>query len=152
MNVDAVSLIATDVVLSFDTTVALAGGVVAADEDLVSLDGVSYSLLFDGSALGIDPALDLDGASVGASGELLVSFDSGGTVGGVTFDDDTVLRRSSGGAWSIAFDVGSAHAGFGGADVVAVPESGVTLSVLAGGWMLLAAARTRQGRSSARNM
>jgi hypothetical protein len=140
VDVDAVAVDGSgNLVLSFDVTVDLGGGLVVADEDLVSFDGVSFALLFDGSAEGVAEYLDLDGISIGSLGSLLMSFDTTGEVGGWWFDDDTVMRYN-GTTWTPLFETDFAHPGFEGGDVIALPEpsfmlqfgSSVLLLVLVG--------------------
>ena len=106
--------------LSFDTTVDLGSGVIAADEDLVLFLGGGFVLSFDGSAAGLDPALDLDAANVQPDGSFVLSLDQAGTIGGVVFDDDTVLIWD-GAVWAVAVDASDLDAAFGPADLVAVP-------------------------------
>ena len=120
---DAVAVTgAGDLVLSFDTTVML-GEVTADDEDLVALDATGVaSLLWDGSAAGVNSALDLDGAHIIASnGHLLVSFDGSGSVGGVFFDDEDVLEHDPvGGTWELVQDSSGRFASWGRADLDAL--------------------------------
>ena len=129
-------------VLSFDTTVALPGGVVAADEDLVSwsvLDG--FQLAFDGSAAGVPRALDIDAAHDLGRDEYLVSFDTSGALGGIAFDDEDVLRWD-GSAWSLYTDGSAESLIAGGADLdaLAVPEPrlvtalGIAVLALGAAW------------------
>jgi len=137
VRIDAASVHGSgDLLLSFDTSVDLdgvPGGGVADDEDLVRFDGVSLSLFFDGSAEGIDEALDLDGAHYDpADGSLLLSFDVSGTVAGQHFDDeDVLLWDPSGPTWSLVYDASALHAELSAADVTALPEPA--------GWLPLAA-------------
>jgi hypothetical protein len=120
VDVDAVTRDGSDLLLSFDVSVGPAG-VVFADEDLVRWDGASFSLAFDGSASGIDPALDLNAAHRLTNGNLLLSFDGAGTVGGVSFADEDVLELSPGGStWELAFEVALVHPGWAAADLVAL--------------------------------
>lgn len=112
-----------DLLLSFDVTVSL-GGVVADDEDLVRFDAGTgaFSLFFDGSGAGVATGLDLDAAErLAANGNLLVSFDTAGTVGGVTFSDEDVLEFDPvGGDWELSYDGSGEHASWSGADVDAI--------------------------------
>ncbi|MEM9593383.1 MAG: hypothetical protein AAGD06_03940 [Acidobacteriota bacterium] len=93
--------------VSFDTTVELpavgATTLVADDEDLVKTNGTLFEAFFDGSAAGLDPAVDLDGAHLDtAEGELRLSLDISGQVGGVTFNDEDLLGWNlSSGAWRL---------------------------------------------------
>lgn len=130
-----------DLILSFDTTVDLGGGVIAGDEDLVRFDGLStYAVFFDGSAQGIASGLDLDGAGFRASdGHLLVSFDVSGSVGGVGFDDEDILEFDpSGPSWSLVYDGSALHGALGAADVVALPEPESWMTLMAGAALLCA--------------
>jgi hypothetical protein len=114
-----------DLVLSFDTTVSL-GGVTADDEDLVRIDLPvgTPSLLFDGSARGIAPGLDLDAADVLIDGRLLLSFDGSGTVGGVTFnDEDALIFDPTAGTFALAYDGSSEFGAWAAGDLDAVDGS-----------------------------
>lgn len=144
VQIDAIGF-GNGLVLSFDTDVSLPGGLTAADEDLVRVVGSTYSMAFDGSANGVDRALDVDGAQALGGGGYLVSFDTAGTVGAVTFQDEDILRHV-GGVWSLEFDGSNADADWAAADLDAlqVPEpSG--MAVLAAG--LLGLARLARRRS-----
>jgi hypothetical protein len=90
--------------LSFDVTVSLPGGLVADDEDVVSWVAGSWASVFDGSASGVAPGLDLDGVDFDRFGDrLYLSFDGSGEIGGVAFDDEDALALS-GSVWSLALD------------------------------------------------
>ena len=119
-----------DLLLSFDTTVDL-GALTADDGDLVVFDGASFSMAFDASAAGVPEALDLDGAHDLGNGNLGLSFDGSGQLGGVDFDDEDVLEYDpSGPTWLLAYDGSAEHAGWGGGpdlDAVALPEPGMLL-------------------------
>jgi len=132
VQVDAIGF-SNGFVLSFDTDVSLPGGVTVADEDLVKVIGGVYTLVFDGSANGIDRSLDVDGAQALPGGGYLVSFDTAGTVGAVTFQDEDILRHV-GGTWTMEFDAGNADADWGPADLDAlqVPEPGGSAGLMAG--------------------
>lgn len=148
-RVDAVTVASSgDLLLSFDTTVDLGGGVVAADEDLVSFDGANFALVFDGSAQGLCEALDLDGASLDIdTGRIGVSLDGSGSVGGVDFDDEDILEfQPVGSSWSLQYDGSSVHASLGPADVNAVPEPGMLTQLGAGAAALAWMARRRSAR------
>lgn len=141
---DATSLAASGLLLSFDTTVDLGGGLVAADEDLVEWDGSGFALVFDGSVQGLDPALDVDAAQDLGGGAFLMSFDTSGAISGLNFDDEDVVRFD-GTAWSLEFDASAADPDWAAADLdaVMVPEPSSRLLLLAGvtGWIALAGRR-----------
>jgi hypothetical protein len=151
-QVDAIGVVAGDLLLSFDVTVAL-GNVTAADEDLVRLESTVpdvWSLYFDGSTAGVPAGADLDGADLlDQSGNLALSFDISGSVGGVTFDDEDILEYvEAGGTWSKRYDGSTAHAALAAADVdaVFVPEPmalGAGAAALFG--LLMATRRRRAG-------
>jgi hypothetical protein len=148
VSTDAVSQTSGgDLLLSFDTTVDLTT-TIAADEDLVSWNGASFALVFDGSAEGLADGLDLDAAHTLAGDVLAVSFDAGGSIGGIDFDDDDVLRFDpSGPTWTLLYDASAEHASMAAADVqaVAVPEPARILQ-LASGLVFLAVAGWRTDR------
>jgi Calx-beta domain/IPTL-CTERM motif len=118
--IDALSEADGALLLSFDVAVDL-GAVVADDEDLVAFDGTVFTLFFDGSAAGVPPALDLDAAHRLSNGHLLLSFDTGGTIAGVSFEDEDVLEFDPAAAsWVLAYDGSAQHAGWPAADLDAL--------------------------------
>ena len=121
-NIDAASADHGDMLVSFDTTVLVGGSLVIHDEDILRIDGTTFSLHLDGAAAGIDPSLDIDAVHRFVGGDLLVSFDTSGTVGGVTFDDEDLLEyRSDTSTWEMAYDASaSAVSVWTGADLDAV--------------------------------
>ena len=143
VQVDAIGF-SNGLVLSFDTDVALPGGITAADEDLVKVIGSTYTMVFDGSNFGIDRALDVDGAQALVGGGYLVSFDTAGTVGAITFQDEDILKNI-GGTWSMEFDGSVADPDWGPADMDAlqVPEPGF-VAMLGTGAFALAGFRRRR--------
>ncbi len=119
---DAVSMIGSNLLLSFDTTVVLNGRAVA-DEDVVNFDG---SIAFDGSIEGVPAELDLDGLAYLDNGHLLVSFDGGGVVGGVNFRDEDILEYDGAtGTWELAYDARANDPRWAAADLVALDAQGV---------------------------
>lgn len=160
--VDAVSEIGPgDLLLSFDVAVAI-GGVFADDEDLLRVHAGTTTVFFDGSAAGIDPALDLNAAHiVTATGHLLLSFDDSGTVAGIDFTQSDVLEFTPGtGSWAASYLGTSEHAGWATAElrgVVAIvanqpPPAPPAFDVAgrggAGGAGLFAGARRLFGRGT----
>ncbi len=143
VQVDAIGF-SNGLVLSFDTDVSLPGGITAADEDLVKVIGSTYTMVFDGSTFGIDRALDVDGAQALVGGGYLVSFDTAGTVGAITFQDEDILKNV-GGTWSMEFDGSVADPDWGPADMDAlqVPEPGF-FAMLGTGAFALAGFRRRR--------
>jgi hypothetical protein len=107
------------------------------DEDLVSwAPGPVYAMVFDGSASGIAPALDLDAASrlVETADILLLSFDGSGiTPGGTLFDDeDTLLYDPGLGTWAMYADASlSDPFDYPAVDVIALPEPGAPAALAA---------------------
>jgi hypothetical protein len=141
---DATSLSSGGLLLSFDTTVDLGGGLVVADEDLVEWNGSSFALIFDGSAEGIDTALDVDAAQALSGGAFLMSFDTSGTISSIDFDDEDVVRFD-GANWSMEFDASAADADWAAADLdaVMVPEPLAGLLLLFGSVGLVGLAKLR---------
>ncbi len=149
-KIDAIGVIAGDLLLSFDVTVTV-GNVTADDEDLVRLESTQpdvWSLYFDGSAQGVPASADLDGADViDTTGHLALSFDISGSVGGVAFDDEDILDYDPiGHGWTMRYD-GSAHfASLAAADTDAVfaPEPAAIALGASAFVTLLAARRARE--------
>jgi hypothetical protein len=149
-DVDSITSEIPDLVISFDTTVEL-GANIYDDEDLVRYTGGVFSLLFDGSAHGLAPSVDLDGAHVlPTNGHLVLSFDTSGTVGGLNFDDEDALEYD-GNAWEILYDGSAEHAGWVAGDINAlnvVPEPGQSATLVVGLLALAGMKARRYGRSS----
>lgn len=136
-------------VLSFDTTVLL-DGVIVEDEDLARFDGTRFTLALDGSAVGIDSALDTDGVEAIGPGVWALSFDNDGTVGGVTFADEDVVRVDTSGpgpTFALLFDGSFEHAGWRDADLHALPEPGSATSLLSGAVALVVLESGRRERA-----
>jgi len=119
--IDAVSVgNNNDLLLSFDTTVAL-DGITVEDEDLVRFNGTTFSLFFDGSDAGVPAALDLDGAYLNCNGSLLLSFDGSAMIDGMAFDDeDVLLYDPASDTWVIAYNGSAQHTGWIAADLNAL--------------------------------
>lgn len=102
-NIDAVARVGGDLVLSFDTTVAV-NGMVVGDEDLVRFSSGVFGLLFDGSVARVPETADLDAAHVLGNGHLLVSFDIAGRVDDIRFVGADVLEYDpTSGTWAMAY-------------------------------------------------
>jgi hypothetical protein len=145
-SVDAITVDTSgNLLLSFDTTVDL-GSIICADEDVVSFNGSSFSLVFDGSAEGLAEELDLDGASIDPDGNLALSLDGSGSVGGVNFDDEDVLEFQTGGSWSLLYDGSALHPSLESVDVnaVRVPEPAALSQLLVGTALLMLLGRRRK--------
>ncbi|MBW2244975.1 MAG: hypothetical protein JRH01_23590, partial [Deltaproteobacteria bacterium] len=134
VGVDAVSAIASDLLLSFDTAVTL-GVDTFDDEDMVRFDGVHFTLFFDGSAAGVPEALDLDAAHYLGGDNLALSFNGSVSMPGVVFADEDVLEYDLvTGTWEITYYGSAVHAAWSGAnlDAVALPEPNGLLLLVAG--------------------
>jgi hypothetical protein len=161
VGVDAVTEVGgTDLLLSFDTTVNL-GSFTAGDEDLVRCTlpsagvctGFGSTPYFDGSDTtavppdGVPDGLDLDAAHRLSNGNLGLSFDGSGQLGGVDFDDEDVLEYDpSGPTWEMAYDGSAEHTDWGGGpdvDAVFLPEPDRLLMLASGVGALLALKRRR---------
>ena len=116
----------SDILFSLNVSLS-PGGLDIADEDLIS---ENLGMFFDGSAAGIDPALDLDAAHYdNASQRLFVSFDGSGDVAGIAFDDEDLLEwdvptrtwiRNPNTATGVAYDGSARNPDWRGADLDAV--------------------------------
>jgi len=117
--------------LSIDTS-AKVGALDIDDEDLFRLLPTPF-LFFDGSAEGIDPGLDLVGASLVTSTSGLLSFDGSGSVGGIDFDDEDMLGWDQiTGDFSLVFDGSASDPALVRTGVVALPEPGFGVAMAAG--------------------
>jgi len=143
--IDAIATSPGDAILvSFDTTVAVDGQTFA-DEDLARFDGALFVSAFDGSAAGMAARFDVDAAQDLGGGAFLVSLDTSGSLGGVDFDDEDVLRYD-GAAWSLEIDASTLDADWRRADLDAmqVPEPGLVGTLLAGALAFFTFARRRR--------
>lgn len=126
VRIDALALdSASNLLLSFDTSVTLPGAGAVDDEDLVRFAAGVYSVVFDGSAQGISGGLDLDAAHLDPGANILqLSFDGTGSVPGVTFDDeDVVAFDMSTLTYAMRFDASlSDPDNWPATDLVALPE------------------------------
>ena len=107
VNIDAVAMTGDVLLISVDVGCQL-DGLLVDDSDVIAYDQNAFSLYFDASAAGIDPAADVDAIHIDEQGRLHLSFDTGGDLGGIRFDDEDVLIVDSPN-WLLEFD-GSAEA------------------------------------------
>ncbi|MEQ1760930.1 MAG: phytase [Vicinamibacterales bacterium] len=91
---------------------AIVGGLTVADEDVVATNGVTFSMFFDGSDVGLDTAA-IDALAVTSPNTLLLSFVNPQVVPGIagTVDDSdlvlftaTTLGDTTAGTFSLYFD------------------------------------------------
>jgi hypothetical protein len=118
----------TILLLSFDSTVLLSS-ITFKSTDIAQWSGSAYSLFFDSAAKGASsgPVLQ-DFHYLDSNTHLLLSFDTSGTVGGVSFDRSDVLEYTPGtpGTWEINYR-GSTHAnGWKSANLTALWASPIT--------------------------
>jgi len=97
-----------DVLFSTDITVAVTGlpaPGVAGPGDVVLVDASGPVVVFSAVAAGLAPGTDVDAVSSESDGDLLLSFDTTVSVGGVVVDDEDVVRiDGQGGAPVIVYD------------------------------------------------
>jgi hypothetical protein len=148
--VDALGILdsVSSVGISFDEPTVVLGAYV---DDADVLDLFTLNVIFDASAAGVAAGADLDALSEApGSGDLIVSFDVGGTVGGVTYADEDLLRVSlPGPTFSMEVDASAVDASWGRADVDAVqfvPEPSGEMLLLFGSLALALQARRRASR------
>lgn len=79
--------------LSFIDSAAVPGVGTVQDEDIVAYDLTlgTWSWIFDGSDVGL-ASFEIDGLAILPDGDLLLSFSTAGTIGGVSADDSDILR------------------------------------------------------------
>ncbi len=85
--------VAGALLLSFDKTFS-AGATVIRPADVITFSaGMFGAKTLDANALGLSPALNIDAIDmVGTATDLLVSFDTAGSVAGITFADEDILQ------------------------------------------------------------
>jgi hypothetical protein len=117
--IDALTMIGSDLALSFDIPVSLPGSnstsFTAYPSDLVQLTGAGapvQKIFFDGKTNGVSAGVNLVGADYLSNGHLLMVFDGTGSIGGENFTPQEVLEfdPSGSGAWSLAYDPGTGFA------------------------------------------
>ena len=115
VNVDAVAMSGADLLMSLDVG-AMLGGQFYDDADIISYNGVTFSMFLDASSTGIDTAADVDALHLDDMGRVLVSFETTGQLGGITFGDEDVLAWDSP-TWSLVFDGSADDPGWQSADM-----------------------------------
>ena len=85
-------LINGDQLYTLEVMSDLGGGVFAGPADVIRFDGVSNTVEFDASAEGIPDGVVVDGVSVDASGNLVLSFDTTVDLGGLTAADEDAVQ------------------------------------------------------------
>lgn len=114
-DVDAVAMSGNDLLISLDITAEL-GGQVFDDADVIAFDGADFSMFLDASAAGVGASADVDALHLDEMGRVLVSFDTSGELGGITFSDEDVMAWDDPG-WSLEFDGGSDDPAWASADL-----------------------------------
>lgn len=120
------------------------GGVVFADEDILSFDGISWSVYFDGSDVGVGNQ-DLFAMSIVDADTILMAFTGSGTVNGVAFTPRDVLQFDATSLGSVT--AGSFSMFFNGIDV-GLDSNGENIDsvdVLSDGRVLLSTTATTNG-------
>lgn len=124
--------------LSFDTTVALSG-VTFTPRDIAQWNNPGFSKAFDGAAAGLPDGTvlqDFDRLSRSdVNGHLLLTFDTAGAIGALSYDRSDVLEYTPGapGTWEINFQGTARSSGWSSADLTgvwamasAIPPTAVT--------------------------
>ncbi len=145
LGIDALAFsIATgNLLISVDSS-ARVGPIDVDDEDLFR-PSPSPLLVFDGSAEGIDPALDLVGFGMRTAEEGIFTFDGSGRVDDIDFDDEDLLLWSfTSGDFGLYLDASSLDPAFVAVDVQAVPEPSFGSTTFVGLWALLVVCRARR--------
>lgn len=142
-RIDAVYVAPGGVIaLSLDTSANVAG-LDFDDEDLIRLP--TPVLVFDGSARGIDPSLDLNGATPLSGNVIGLSFDGSGVVDGISFDDEDVLAfDTSAGSYTLDTDGSAISSSLAPTDMTAVPEPAFRSLLGAAGLAMAFGARPRR--------
>ena len=91
--------------LSFNRAFTIGGGVVRPADVIGYSGGMFGAKVLDAQALGLSARLNVDAVdAIGTTSDLLLSFDTGGAVGGVVFaDEDILLLHLATSAWSKRF-------------------------------------------------
>jgi len=101
--VGGIHLTAGGPVLFSPATVTELAGTSYRPGDVIAFDGATFSLAFDAMAAGLPPGVDVDAVTLGAAGELLLSFDVTVVLPGVPFADEDLVAWDGGG-FDLVFD------------------------------------------------
>lgn len=91
--------------LSFDRAFTIGAGVVRPADVIAYSAGAFGTKVLDAQALGLPARLNVDAVdALGTTSDLLLSFDTGGAIGGVAFADEDILQlHLATNAWSRRF-------------------------------------------------
>jgi hypothetical protein len=95
--------------LSFDSTFTV-GAITIRPADVIAINAGAFGAkVLDANALGLSSALNIDAVdALGTTTDLLVAFDSGGNVGGITFSQNDILQlHLSDNSWSKRYSLSS---------------------------------------------
>jgi len=111
----------SNLLLAFDSAFS-AGGTTFFPLDVAEWNGSSLTKFFNGVAAGVPDGMAIDGLHLLPNGHLLFSFDTAGTIAGLTFNHEDIAEYTPGspGTWEFAY-VGAAAqpTGWGTADLTA---------------------------------
>ena len=96
-----------EILLSLDTTASLPGPVTANPADVLRYSGGAWTTLLDAASAGIPAGANLDGLDVLPNSNLLVSFDSAGSMGPLNYAAADILEYGDAG-WEVAYS-GASH-------------------------------------------
>ena len=120
-------------------------GTLLREADVV--DAQTFAKAFDATAAGVPAGMNVDAVSqLPPSNDVLLSFDTGGTLGGVTFADEDVLRYDPDTrGFTLVVDTSVADPEWEAAnlDAIEVPEPGAIAQLAAGAALLAVLARSR---------
>jgi len=121
VDVKDIAVHGTDLLLSFDSAFAK-GSTTFYPFDVAEWNGSSLTKFFDGVTAGVPDRMAIDGLHLLPNGHLLFSFDTAGTIAGLTFNHEDIEEYTPGspGTWEFAY-VGAAAqpTGWGTADLTA---------------------------------
>lgn len=121
VDVKDIAVHGVNLLFSFDSAFA-ASGTTFYPRDVAEWDGSALTKFFDGAAAGVPDGLAIDGLHLLPNGHLLLSFDTAGTIGGLTFSHEDIAEYTPGspGTWEFAYLGAAAQpSGWGAADLTA---------------------------------